>query len=184
MGDATHRLAFAWGQPVFTAKSLIQHRRICRHGAVQIDRQVRNRAALFKAREVIHQQLGTAHGKGRNQSNAMAQGCAGDDVSQLLFGVFGWVQAITVGGFNEQVVGLFDELRGEHDRVVETAQVTGKYPGGTVGDDLHGCRPKDVTGRPQVYPDVGEDVLWMVQGNGAKVLEGALGVVLEIKSPF
>jgi len=98
-----------------------------RQGVVEVDRQVRDRVLLFESVQVIHQQLCSPDRKRGHQGDAMAQRGAGDDLGQLLLRRLFRVPTVTVGRLYEQVIGLFDGFRGEHQRIVRPPQVPGTH---------------------------------------------------------
>ncbi|MNV55545.1 hypothetical protein D3C71_1477800 [compost metagenome] len=148
---------------MLTAKTLVQARDIGRHGAVEVDRQVGDRAPLQQPVQVIHQQLRAPYRKRRYQSNAAAHRGAGDDLRQLLLRGFNGMPTVAIGRLHQQIVGLFDGFRGEHQWIIRPPQIPGADQRDAVRHHLHRSRPQDMPGTTQQDAHSRHDVDPMVQ---------------------
>ena len=141
------------------------------HGAVEEGDQVGDAVFDEQFVEVVENFLGAFHGKTRD--NDIAAGSAGfvDDGGQAFFDVaVGFVEAVAVGGFDENVIGLLDEGRVVEDGHVPAADVAGEEQGAffavVVDVELDHGRAEDVAGV------VINGIDAVVDGGGGFVLKG------------
>ena len=70
------------------------------------------------------QGLGPADRERRNHDRAATANRFADDFRQSHFGIASLVAAIAIGRFDQQIVGLIDRDRVDHDCVVVSAKIT------------------------------------------------------------
>src|SRR4051812_48552711 len=103
---------------------LITRERFDRHGAVNEYRQHRDSFRLFESLQPVDQLFHPADGKRWNDNPSPARSRSGDDLRQLSTVVVLMMDAIAVGRFNEQVIGLAHGGWIGKDWTAESAEIT------------------------------------------------------------
>ena len=126
--------------------------------------------------QMIEQRLRAADGEGRDHDGAAALDRALDDGAEQLGGIARLVDAVAVGGFDDDVVGLRDRLRIEHHRIAVAAEITGKDDAPAAPFDVGGGSAQDVAGMPERQRRPSGKLDRLAERNGREEFERALGI--------
>ena len=144
--DSADRAADFRREAVISTVRMKQVGRVDRHGAVKIDRNVQQPAGGLEFPQMIEQRLCAADGEGWDNDGAAAVDCALDHRAENLGGVARFVNAIAVGGFDDNEVGFRNWLGIGHHRIVVASEIAGEGNAAAGPFDVGGCGAQDVPG--------------------------------------
>ena len=146
-----HELRIQLARPV-----AIKRQRFGGHRAVQIDRQDRNPLLVLELLDPVEHFFDAANREGGDDHASV--GCRGvlDDARQALAVVVELMDAVAVGGLDQQHVGCWDRSWILQHRAVVPSQVSSKHdPSSALQRHLYGRRPQQVPHRHEADLDAG-----------------------------
>ena len=138
---------FSWGlmrQAMIVAMGMQQVGGVDRHRAVEIDRDLGQSPRRFQLPEVIEKGLGAADREGRDDDGATPLDGALDDRAQRLGRVDGIVDAVAIGGFDNDKVRLRNGSRIGKDRGAVAPEIPRKRDAAAAPFHVGACRAEDV----------------------------------------
>ena len=113
-----------FGQAVFAEMVTENRAGVYRHGAVEIDRDLRQSASLPQLTEMVEKRLRAADREGRNDDRPAAPDRSSDYVFEHTFRVGLAMMAIAVCGLGDDVISLGNYHRIDHRRAAVASDVT------------------------------------------------------------
>ena len=163
-------------------------RHLRRHGAIDIDWDIRDFAGLLQFLEIVQQDLRTADGKSRDDHVAAPLHRAVHDIRQFLLLVVFLVQAVAVGRFRDDEVGAADFFRILEDRVVRLADVAGENQLGFLPVfrhlHFHNGTAQDMARHQKFHRHARQDVERRVKFVDIEIAQRSVGVVHRKKGAY
>ena len=176
-----HGAGVGGAQPVFADMAVEQDAGIDGHRAVQIDRDGRQPAGTFQPPQMPGQQLGAADRKGGNDHGAAAPDGTLDNIMQQVGDVAAFVQAVAIGGFQQEKIGAADRVGIRQQRIVLAAQIAGKHDAPALPVERDGRRAEDVAGPAEHQPRSGDRLDRLAEFETVELFHRGLGVFLGVE---
>jgi len=149
------------------------------HGRIHVDRDGRDAVRARQFVQEVDQLLGPLDRKGRNDDHAPPLDPRADQVPQVLGHGVVPVDAIPVGGLQDQPVSLLERFGVAQDGRILAAQVAreDQTPDGVRGEgQLNAGRAQDVPGIPEACPDPRHDLEGLGIAVGLELTQAGLGI--------
>ncbi len=181
-GHMVHGLNFLRTQAVFTHVPFKEGRGVNRHGAVQkYGQAVRNFAAVFELCNAVQNGLRSAHRKHWHHSNAATGRNFFQGGAQFGIDVFKGVNAIALGGLNENGIGLWRCVWRVHQAVVGATQIAREQNAFARHFQQQTAGTQDVAGGAELGIPALDRLKPFVEFFDMKLLHAVLGILLGVK---